>query len=70
MRNLKEMATEPTSLSLTPSAPASSPFEPQAGAPERRRYAPPQLRHLGSVRDLTLGVRNGGTEPGMVGMMV
>ena len=65
------MATEPTSLSLTPSAPASSPFEPQAGAPvdERRRYSPPQLRHLGSVRDLTLGVRNTLTEPGMVGMM-
>ena len=68
------MATEPTSLplALAPSAPASSPSEPQAGAPvdERRRYSPPQLRHLGSVRDLTLGVRAGGVEPGMVGMMV
>jgi hypothetical protein len=35
---------------------------------ERRHYAPPQLRHLGSVRDLTLGVRNASVEPGMAGM--
>jgi len=39
-------------------------------APERRLYSPPQLRHLGSVRDLTLGIRGGANElPGLMGKM-
>jgi hypothetical protein len=63
------MATERTAaLPLPPSPAAASPSEPEAA--ERRRYSPPQLRHLGSVRDLTLGVRAGGIEVGMAGMMV
>ena len=60
------MATDrPAALPLASSV---STAEPQPS--ERRRYTPPQLRHLGSVRDLTLGLRAGGIEPGMVGMMV
>ncbi len=60
------MATDlPAALPL-----ASSASTPEPQPSERRRYTPPQLRHLGSVRDLTLGLRAGGTEIGMVGMMV
>jgi hypothetical protein len=68
------MATDRNALPLTPSAPAPAPssLEPEAVPPlaERRRYSPPQLRHLGSVRDLTLGSRATGFEVGMIGMMV
>jgi hypothetical protein len=56
---------------LPPTAPASRP-EAQSDVPsaERRRYSPPQLRHLGSVRDLTLGFRGGANEtPGLMGFM-
>ncbi len=63
------MATDrPAALTLASTASTASTPEPQPS--ERLRYTPPQLRHLGSVRDLTLGLRAGGIEPGMVGMMV
>jgi len=35
-----------------------------------RPYVAPKVRHLGSVRDLTLGTRNSGVEPAMSGMHV
>lgn len=38
---------------------------------ERRPYQPPRLRHLGSVRELTLGTTMGSNpEPSMAGVMV
>jgi hypothetical protein len=38
--------------------------EKSSGAPERRPYTTPRLRHLGSVRELTLGGTMGASEGG------
>jgi hypothetical protein len=38
--------------------------EAAAAAPSRRPYAAPKLRHLGSVRELTLGGTSGMAEGG------
>jgi hypothetical protein len=37
---------------------------PEAKAEERKAYRAPKLRRLGSVRDLTLGSKNGKSEGG------
>jgi hypothetical protein len=65
------MATDRTAAPpVTSSTPESVAVAPSCEPRARRHYAPPQLRHLGSVRDLTLGVRNASVEPGMAGMHV
>lgn len=45
----------------------TAPSAPKQDAP-RRPYVAPKLRHLGSVRDLTLGTSNKAGEGGMRNM--
>jgi hypothetical protein len=44
--------------------PLADPPAPAAGGASRRPYSPPRLRHLGSVRELTLGGTAGMAEGG------
>jgi len=54
---------EEISLLKTPNGPSpeDSSTE-QSAVPSRLPYAPPKLRRLGSVRELTLGSKNGPTD--------
>ena len=67
------MATDPTPAPPPAASESRSESASESHAvvpPERRPYSPPQLRHLGSVRDLTLGIRGGANElPGLMGKM-
>jgi hypothetical protein len=51
--------SERPDIPAVPSSPADASSAEPAIQHERRRYAPPRLRFLGSVRDLTLGSGGG-----------